>query len=123
MSPLDRVGRVVPPSPDPQEQEVRALVARTVAGRAQLRDRTGHIARLLDHVTEQLANHDGSAEERETLLARQRHLWGLRQEHARGMRQVAFTIGEIADALGVSLSMARKIIARPGTSPPSRGGA
>lgn len=106
----------------PQMQDAHTLIARTTAGRARLRQSTADVAALLTHVTEQLALYDansGNDSARSALVRQQRDLWALREVHAKGMRQVGFTIGEVADALGVSMSMARKIVTRPPTS--SRG--
>lgn len=97
---------------DQRASEVQALISLTVQFRARLRDSAAQVADLLDGVTKDLAKNDATAERRAALLRQQRELWALRDLHAKGMRQAAFTLHEIADTLGVSLTMARKIVTR-----------
>lgn len=96
----------------PQQREARALIARACRDRARIRDQAASVATALLTVETQLDDTSLSDDARAALLARQRELWALRDVYAKGMRAVAYTMAEIAEAFGVSIAMARKIVLR-----------
>lgn len=93
-----------------KSSDFASLVASTRRGREQIYNSAVAVNRQLAELARTIEARRGSVEV-DDLRRHQQRLRRLRDQHVRGMRDTAFTLQEIATALGVSMSMVRKILA------------